>query len=91
MSKADHLTEPNPDLADMIRRTPSGMAHWAGTGPTGKTCGECAFLVSISVGVGNSTRCEKYTMMMRGKQGSKKIPKTTPACKYFDPQPKPKP
>lgn len=87
----EHLTEPNPALAALVKATIPGMAHWAGTGPRGKTCGECEFLVSISVGVGRSTRCEKYQQMMNGKVGSKKIPEVTPSCKYFEPIKKKKP
>lgn len=80
----DYLTQPDQDLAAKVRATIPGMAHWAGTGPRYKTCGECEHWVSIKVGVGTSTRCEKYTLMMRGAQGTKKIPINTTACKYFE-------
>ena len=33
-----------PELAAQMRATKPGQAHWAGTGPSGKTCGDCAHL-----------------------------------------------
>jgi hypothetical protein len=57
------------------------MAHFAGTGPQNKTCGECRFLVAaIKRQVGQ--RCDKYRQMM-GEYGAAHIPSATPACKYF--------
>jgi hypothetical protein len=32
----------SPELAKQIQRTREGQAHFAGTGPLGATCGECA-------------------------------------------------
>ena len=81
-----YLTEPNPQLAEMVRHTPPGMAHWSGTGPAGATCGQCEWFTEIKWGGGKSTRCGKYTKMMNGQQGPKKIPAETFACKYFDPK-----
>ena len=60
--------------------TVPGMAHFAGTGPAGRTCGECRFLVKVPRG--NNQRCEKYRQMM-DEYGAVNIPETTPACKYF--------
>ena len=31
------------DLAENIKRTHSGQAFWAGTGPPDTSCGDCAF------------------------------------------------
>jgi hypothetical protein len=80
----DHLTEPNPELAALVRNTSAGMAHWAGTGPAGKTCGECDFFVHVEIDLGTSTRCDKYRQMMNGKRGTERIPENTQACKYFE-------
>lgn len=38
-----HLTEPDKQLAQWVKDTPAGMAHWSGTGPEFKTCRECVF------------------------------------------------
>lgn len=79
----DGLTVINPELEDKVARTIPGMAHWAGSGPNGRICGECAFFYSVSRGVGQSFRCQKYYNMM-DREGSKKIPPGTPSCKYFE-------
>jgi hypothetical protein len=52
----DYLTEPNPELAALVKATPPGMAHWAGTGPAGKVCRDCAAWVLID----NRRLCAKY-------------------------------
>jgi hypothetical protein len=81
----DYLTEPNPELAALVKATPPGMAHWAGTGPTEKVCRDCAAWVLV----GRVRLCEKYKRMM-GKdewETKKVIPSDTAACKYFEPKP----
>jgi len=79
-----NLTEPNKELAEQVRNTIPGMAHWAGTGPKGSTCGTCKNLVDIQWGVGRTTRCQKYYSMMNKKWGPKKIDPQTPSCKYYE-------
>ena len=37
----EHLTVANPSLQERIDATPTGMMHWSGTGPAGKTCFGC--------------------------------------------------
>jgi len=69
-----HLTSTNPELEELVRNTPRGMAHWSGTGPADATCGKCRFLVK--------DRCSEFAQMM-SKQGGK-IPPETPACRYFE-------
>lgn len=81
------LTEPNPDLAALVRSTPHGCAFWSGTGPAGKTCGQCAHHQHVTWGTGTTFRCGKYTAMMGGWQGSKRIPPDLRSCKYFEPKP----
>lgn len=85
------LTVVDKTLNDLQVRTPSGMAYWAGTGPIGTTCRECAFYQfngykskrgGISGGVLKLGVCNKYTLMMQS-NGSK-IPFETPSCKYFE-------
>lgn len=80
------LTSVNPQLDAMISDTIPGMAHWAGSGPPGATCGKCAFLVSTTIRSKVSTRCGQYTKMMDGEIGPRPIPKNTRACKYFEPK-----
>lgn len=80
-----HLTEPNPDLARMIRNTPDGMAHWAGSGPEGKTCKTCAHYGAVFPREGTTKyqdRCKLYQQRAGGRVGGK-IPSATAACKYF--------
>jgi hypothetical protein len=86
-----HLTEPNPKLAKLVRQTISGMAHWAGTGPQGKTCGECCYFARINFGRGTSTRCDKFQQLMNGMRGPRPIPATTAASKYFEKKAAPTP
>lgn len=83
MKEDSHLTEPDPHFAEKVNATVDGMAHWAGTGPAGKFCGECEHYVNLARGRGTSTRCEKYRQMM-GFWGTKKLPEVTRACKYFE-------
>ena len=83
MPDANGLTVLDPHFQYQRERTKIGMAHWAGTGPRGTTCGECQFLTRVPRGVGSSLRCGKYRTMMQ-KWGSTPIPESTPSCKYFE-------
>lgn len=94
------LTVLNPDLEDKRRRTWPGMAHWAGTGPTGKTCRMCNSWTGCGVesgyyanggkhkGAVKPRPCEKYQELMAGETGPA-IPHETQACKYFSENPLP--
>lgn len=91
----DHLTTPNAELAEFQRKTPSGMAHWAGTGPDGATCLQCKHWnncgdpagyyskTGMRGGMIKPRRCGKYKSMMQGRHGDA-IPWDALACKYFD-------
>ena len=73
----------------LIEGTPVGAAHWAGTGPEGRVCGECGRFGTENqraarsrgkkIGMG---RCEKY-MELRG-ASAKRFSGHTKACRYFD-------
>jgi len=89
------LTEPNPELAKQIRNTPNGMAHWAGTGPEGKTCKACIHHGTVHPRDGEtpyshipyshipySNRCKLYQQRANGRVGGK-VPGSTSACKYY--------
>jgi hypothetical protein len=82
MSK--YLTEPNPELAKLIRATPHGMAHWAGTGPAGASCDRCAHYGYFDQnGRRKPNGCALY-FARTGVHGRDQLPKGTPACKYFN-------
>ena len=82
MSK--HLSEPNLELARLVRATPHGMAHWAGTGPVGATCGRCTHYGYFDQnGRRKPNGCARYFALMHA-HGKYPLPETTPACKYFE-------
>lgn len=64
--------------------TYAGMAHFAASGPPGKTCRECA-LYDVERGAeGNLllSRCSKFESMT-GKRGQRYVHHAL-ACKYFE-------
>lgn len=67
----------------MARDTVPGMAHFAGTGPKGKCCGDCVELMPRTGARGYG--CERYRRMM-GRQPENEIPRQAKACKYFEPR-----
>lgn len=78
------------ELAENIRKTHSGQAHWGGSGPPGKTCAGCAhwgYVKLIRNSAGNAVR-EKKTLAcarfreLTGKHGPP-VPAAAHACKYF--------
>ena len=80
-----------PELAAMMRATKPGQAHWAGTGPAGKTCGRCSHLgyweqVRNSTGdtvySRHRTGCAKF-FQLTGKHGAV-IPPAAGACRHFE-------
>jgi hypothetical protein len=74
-----------------IRATYAGMAHFAGTGPEGRTCRACIFWTgcgdpvgySSKLGTPNPRRCAKYQAVMNGKRGDK-VPHDARACRHFE-------
>jgi hypothetical protein len=84
-----------PALAAMMRATYAGQAHWAGSGPVGKTCGQCAFLgyfkqhYSASgdlVGSERTRGCKRYHELT-GIHGPA-VPAVASACRHFEPRKK---
>lgn len=61
-----------------------GMAHFSGSGPSGTTCGECAFMVPNPRG--RLFRCAKYSQLT-GNQGNC-IKREFFSCKYFERKPR---
>ena len=93
-ASAPHLTAGyTPEFVAMVRATRAGQAHWAGTGPAGKTCGQCSYLgyweqVRNSAGDNVYSRhragCAKF-FQLTGKHGAV-IPPSACACRHFQPQ-----
>ena len=78
-------TSTNPELEAQLRETPVGMAHWAGTGPVGKTCGDCVFWRDIGEGTKlKKNRCRKFTQLTNGTIGPRPLPHKTRSCKYWE-------
>lgn len=86
----DHLTSAPVDA--LARQSHPGQAHFAGTGPHGKTCRECVFWNHVTYdyrsksgkwrGLILPANCKKYQQITQ-KVGDK-IPDDAAACKYFD-------
>jgi hypothetical protein len=78
-----HLTEPNPELARLIKWTPDGMAYWAGTGPSETTCGSCLYYEYFDAkGKAHWNRCLLFYASTKTSCKTT-IAKRTPSCKYF--------
>jgi hypothetical protein len=64
----------------------AGMAHFAGSGPPGQTCGSCLhFEGAIKHGISKS-RCSKF-QKLTGRKGEVIDPRYA-CCRYFEPAPK---
>ena len=94
------MTIPLTDMFDKVtedgfRKSPPGMAHWAGTGPKGKVCRQCIHYTNegrYSLGGKHPGwlkpgRCTKFGAMMRKKGPT--FPIRTLACKHFEENPNP--
>ncbi len=90
LNTKEHLTETN--TSDLVKGTHVGMAYFAGTGPKGKTCRECAHWGATvrkhlyrnpvySAPDLQHHECNKFTKMI-GRAGGK-VPHEAAACKYF--------
>jgi hypothetical protein len=66
---------------DLARQSFAGMAHFAGTGPTGSSCSKCQNWDFVNQKAG-SARCKKY-QNITGKPGST-VPDSARGCKYFE-------
>jgi hypothetical protein len=78
-----YLTSTNPELEALVRGTHPGQAHWAGSGPAGKTCAGCVFWVIP----GRIRLCRKYKELM-GHWAKKPLPANAAACRHFEAKPK---
>jgi hypothetical protein len=79
-------------LVELILHTFPGQAHLAGSGPCGRTCGECGFCAcrnsSGRAGPGDqssaSAPCLKARQLSHGRCQSE-IPHFAAACRHFEP------
>jgi hypothetical protein len=91
MQPHPNLTQAHPsELAQQIRNTAPGQAHWAGTGPAGRTCGECEHfnywrqIYNRSGAITHTEQhqgCKKYEQLTNKK--GPKIDKQLLACRHF--------
>ena len=81
------------ETEDTQRRTAPGMAFWAGSGPAGRTCGDCIHLgywasrlnkCGTPIGTRRSKGCAKFHALT-GTHGPA-INQYLWACKYFTPK-----
>jgi len=94
VTRTPHLTVGHdPELAAQIARTRAGMAHWAASGPLGRTCADCSYLTywqQIRNAAGNivATKrcrgCAKF-FALTGRHGPV-VSKHTEACRHFEPR-----
>lgn len=87
---SDFLTSSPFDAA--ARQTHPGQAHFAGSGPAGKTCRECIFYGHTKGGYYASrgkwrglilpAPCKKYRQMTQ--ETGPNVPDSAMACKYFE-------
>jgi hypothetical protein len=86
-----YLTSINPALDRQVANTYPGQAHWAGTGPDGATCKECAFLgywVKVYNRAGDRVNTRKSAgcavfHRLTGKHGPA-VPDHAFACRHFE-------
>lgn len=86
----DHLTAGPVDT--LARASYPGMAHFAGTGPHGKTCRECIFWNHVLYdyrakngkfrGLILPANCKKYKQITQSV--GDKVPDDAGSCKYFE-------
>ena len=90
--------EGQEEIAAKARSTHLGMAHFAHSGPSGKTCRECRFWMKTSTwyaemgkhgGAARPAPCAKYHQLMQLK--GENIPHDAAACKYFEQAAAPQP
>jgi hypothetical protein len=81
----------SPELTAQMRATKPGQAHWAGTGPAGKTCGDCVRLGYLRqrrsasgdlVKTTHTGGCQRFSQLT-GRHGPV-VPVTAGACRHFE-------
>lgn len=94
IAQQGHLTVTDPALETKRAQTFPGMAHFARSGPEGKTCRHCLSWTGCGGETGYYAKkgiyggqlkprsCVRYRTMMQDEIGPG-VPHTAPACKYF--------
>lgn len=70
------------DWDQAARKTYVGMAHFAGTGPAGKTCRTCTHFAPAFKGRSRNRVCHRFKELT-GKWGDS-IPAKALACKHYE-------
>ena len=85
------------ELEQQIRHTRAGMAHWAGSGPAGATCGQCLYWTyweQVRNEAGNTVKtrqrkgCGKYYALTDCHGPA--LPAVTEACRHFEQRKEPR-
>ena len=89
----DNKLTRDENIASRIAITHKGMAHFAGTGPKGRTCRECInWLGGDYYRSGGRllkpASCAEFKRRMNGKEGPK-VPHNASACNCFAPSENP--
>ena len=94
MRISQHMKSLDPEFDRRVAATYPGQAHFAGTGPDGATCGQCAHLgywkkIYTSAGepahAKKSSGCAEF-YRLTGEHGPA-VPGTALACRHFRPAP----
>ena len=93
--KTPHLTSPHSKRIDaLLSHSFAGMAHWAGSGPTGKTCRQCLSWGGDAetppvrypeTGELRPRRCSKFRTIMQYDDGATTpgVPQGSMSCRFF--------
>lgn len=95
----EHLTVVDAEFERRRSQTFPGMAHFANTGPSGKTCRECQHWGGGRAsdytsptgrfhGLIKNHPCSRYESMMNGVTGPG-VPADAQSCKHFSENPEP--
>ncbi|MER8846021.1 hypothetical protein [Mesorhizobium australicum] len=74
---AGQMTDAATVARGALNRTVVGMAHFAGSGPSGSSCSACEHWVTNR----NKMICDKYRQLTGDDR--KEIPSGAPCCRYF--------
>lgn len=94
IAEQSHLTVTDPAMETKRQQTYPGMAHFARSGPEGRTCRQCQSWTGCGGETGYYAKkgmyggmvkprsCSTYRDLMQGEVGPG-VPHTAMACKYF--------
>ena len=70
----EHAKSPNKVTSS------GGYAYFPGTGPSVRSCGECAFAAKI----GQHTHCRKWSDLKKSTRRGPPIDRNSDSCKFFE-------